>query len=1673
MICLRCAELRDLRSHGRCPACGSALSDRTDRSLEAFVAARLGRQLERWVEGGALSRSQADRLWASVAAPSSPEALADAPVPVEPASPRVRAVAAGAHAHAANDDTHDDTHEDTHGGAYDGASDDAEETRAGESALGVEAGQAVFAAGAAGETLGGAVEALAALDAPPREPGRWETEVWPLLREQVGWFLGVLLVLAGSAMWLRSMWSDNEGATRLSIVAGAFFAYHAAFVGLGRLVVGRAPLAGAVLGGLGLGLLPVVYAVLGQLVGTSPLVGLPLTLALSAGVAGMLGPAARALGGLSRPELLRALLPALLAHVLLAWPAADGWARAAVPLVGLVPVLLAARRWGQGEEGAGAALSATLYVAVALLAAALLGGGEAVGAGALASEAAPGVGALLWFTLLLAALAPALSTPGRQERWPRGAPVLLVLAHAGLTAAVLAALPLSASLGAGGAGDAGDAVARGALFLVAAVAAGSFRGAARHLHRAVHLAVPATGAAGVLGVWLVTDARGGWAVGLALAVADALHHATRVQGRARRALVAWGAVGGLLVPLLAVLQLQDVPDTQAMAVLAASLVALAAHTAAARALPALHALGGVAATLTGLAALGAPLLPLEGFPVLLLVGAGYGVLARLLRPSPAGAGAGAGAGHPLDDVSLGAASLAQLLALLLPLPALPSLLGGGGWDGARLQLGGMLLAAAALLLVRAARDGSRLVSLLGALGLARAVWAVTAPEGHAQAALVLAATALGLLLLAQAQGLVRGEASARRVLLGAVPLPFPASGAGLWADALATAGLAAAALAGVRVVGFLVDPTLPERGSALLAAWLLVAVAAVGFLARSTRGLHLRGAEAWLALLGGAAVLASSVNRLGRPLPPADMAWRMVLVTAGVALAARVLERVGPRLARALERPAAGPRYAWVAHAGVGVLAGVQVLRALWLSEGEVVRGLLCVPPLLPLGAALALLLLRRAVRHPFLVEGAFALGLLGAAVVGVQRALLGPAMVPLTPPGADWVPRTSEAASVAGGSLLPAGLTLLDVTVRAVQGVGVAAVLLAVLALVLRAAAGLEGLVRLPTRLLAALGLALGVPGLQQREPSEAAVTPHAAEAAVRWALRAATLVALAGVWQPQPPATGLVLATGAVLLLSGVRWPFAPLLGTSLLLGVHGAAQAAPRVPAWAAVALGALGVGAAALTLLRVRGRPGRRKVLRALGGLGALVSLGTGLLYALAVGGPTSLSEAGPVLLAAALDGLAGGLPLPWGVALCLALWGVAQALLGLAATPGGGRASAATAWGAWGLAGVLQAFALAVAAFPAPRLPDALSGAPALALAALALLATAAAEALAPARPGLAAGSRTARDGLLLLAGALLALFIGLPPGLPVETGVGLGLLAVGLAGAASLRAAWRERAPRHVYGVQLAVTAAYGVARTRLASAWPPEVDAVAALVLAFALVGVTVAARRAGLPPVAEATRRFAALLPVAAALLLPGGASSQVALAAAASSVLYAALAFAERSRLYGSLAAVAGNLALLVATLASGLEGVELLLAPFGLLVICLGQLFGSTLAPAARQGVRVAGGLLLYAPAALKLTLEVGSAASPTYAVAFAGVCLLGVAAGLVFQVRAYLALGLAFFTLDVLANVVQSGLRNPRVGFLLMSVSGLLLIGCMLFTSLQRERVRQLSEALRARLSRWE
>nr|WP_233585670.1 hypothetical protein [Corallococcus sp. CA054B] len=1575
------------------------------------------------------------------------------------------------------------------------------------SALG--SGQALFGRGHLDSLGGSGLEAVIALD---------EGDNPPRFNEYIWWFLGAVLVLGGSLMGVREAWRALGGVPRQLIVTGALLGYHAAFIGLGAFLARRSRSAGRVLAGIGLGLLPVVFIALSALVALTPRVGVPTALGVTAIALLPLRAAGRLWPGASATTFAVALFPSLLAGLpLMGWDDAP-WLRALCAFAGVVALGASLWRARVAAAGEGALEASRAAEAGAVEASPWQARAADAGEGALeasraaeagAVETSPrraragsasfaGVGAalygalwlvvfcvasgpsgfdalepgaplftglVLWAVALGAVVAVGASSEAVRAAHPRAAPVFETLAHA-----VVASGALAGALGAFSVFPGEDAWVDTASICAPVLAALVFFLLEFRRRALVHPAVMASLLAGVLVARVqAPDDPAWWCFGVA-AVASGLMLLARVtlSGVLRPRMLAWSVVVSLAtMPAFSVLawtQGTNAPWPQAYT---GAVIAFAAHFAGRWKWRGLHYLGGVALLFGALSAVdGTPWLASSaaslGVFSLAAVLYGLGGLAQSAWLERQGL---RDAFRPLEDLSLAIAALGVARALGVA-PALPDVLAGVAEPFSTVLACVPTAVATAVLLLRVRRDGSRLVGFVAAMGLALTVsqgLGTVSDFASARAALVAAGLAFGFALFAMLRGPGLDTVKGRR-LLDVFPLPFGARGRPLFTDGFAGAALVQAVLAVITLIHWVAQPDSAERPVALLAGVLLSAGALLAFVSRGFVVFQMRGSVVTLALSGGFIALTGAVNRAGRPLPPDVSAWRVPLIGIALWVLALGLRRVGPWVAQRLERPKHGSLYHLVPHLGVAVLAVLLLRSAVVVGLPGPSRALGLVPPLLVLGPALLTILLAASFRSRVLAHWGLVLGLPGAALWAAQQSLLGSPLVALRPPDGQWIRATAEhLISPSLGWLhpdawMPPGSTHVLLWEQGFAGIAAAGLVYAVFAVaVARVDAGRAFFRRL---------LSLGTddrPG------------PFL-DALSRETLTAVVLVAVAAFFQPGVLAADLVLATGAVLFVGGARGRGRGVVGLGLLLLVHALAHLMPHLEPWPGPTLALLGLGVVVVApwLAKRRGHDEGRTRLRA--HLSVLPYFIAATVYALAVEGHTSSTMAVPVLVMEMLSGLTGEWLMSFAVPLTLGLLSAALLVAGFQWR--GALAGFIAGLGTMVAGGAVVATGLAfLAQARAPWDPTYLplftrSGAElALAAAGSALALHVTRRVTSRRRSDVAGGMGWGRD-LWLVAGAALLAAVAVG-GQASEDVLPVALAAIGLAVGVSLHAAWREHTGRHVYFVQLAVVGVYALVRGLYAQGLRPEHDALFALSLGFVLVGVTVLARRAGVRPVERATRRFAALLPIAVALILPGDATGDAALLAGGSGLLYAALGAVERSRMFGAFAAAACNLALLIAALAFGLEGLEVYLAPLGLLLLMMGQLFTSSLPHAARNVVRILGGLLLYVPAAAKLTASLGESEDGTYAIVFGAVCLLGVAVGMALRIRAYLALGTLFLLLDVVANLLDAGLRDHRIGFLVMTLTGLTIVTGRVMATLKRQEWDLLLRRVRVQLRGWD
>jgi hypothetical protein len=1705
-VCIGCAELVE---GSRCPHCGSKIA-RAPKDVLAWESARQRARIDAWMRDGVIDEEIANRLRAQVGVGKA-EASANASAEAK-AKAKASAVERGAEAvvsEASNLYAEMATRwkrlakaveEDTPKAAHDAA--DAPDAHAGESLQQddrtLEAGRAIFARDGHGHVVGAGIEALAALDDDASDragtSGASEEAQKPFGALQVFWFIGTLLVLAGSIMGVREAWRTLEGVWRPVVIAGAFFAYHVLFVGLARLLVRRSTVTGRVLAGIAAGLLPVVFVAAAVSIGQESSIGVPfaaLLLLASSFTLVMVGRIAdRAATGMA---LAGGLVPALLLELALGAGGASPSRRAVVVLLALLPVAVAATRARVvASTSTLVALAASSYGAIAVGLLGLYGG---PGDPALSFDTG-GIGQRALMAWLAASAAIgwwAASGPGITDRFARVSTVPLVLSLALLASTSAAALVLGLAQDAwvtpaGTSQVAAIGLAIHVPLAVLVLATAVLGVEQRTRPGALHVAILVS-----LGMMLlvakaaVPDRPELWPSTCAAVPASFLFFGAFVRDRRRRAILAtWGIVAAIAT-LLTVLGVEGVTRTSASdgtpwktSALTAAVLALSAHVGARTSRPSLHLAGAMFAFV----AMAAWLLPtakplLDGSAIgdpwahTLMLGcaalaAAYGVLALGYETfAPKGDDR-----RPLDDASLllatGAVWLGVVFATRAPWAAAPYGMADIA-SSTRFWLATPSLALAAVLLVRSLRDRSAVVTAQAAVALALAAHVFTGVEGGPSTVWLCGVLGGAFSVIASARApRAEGAPQFGRAIYGVVPLPL-GGGPRTSLDGFAFVALGLVALSLAPVLQWLGDPVKGDAGRLVLLSGLagVLCAALAAFATRAFERVHARGNVATLWVAAPIIGLTAVAYRIGRPLPPDVVGFRLAIVIALVWLLSRGIVKVGPRLGTALGRPLDGPRYHHVPHFGVLALALLLFVDAVLVGGPTPTRSLAVVPPLLLAGSAIGALLLYRSYGREPLLHVGLLLASLASLLAFAQRSLLGPALIPLDPPGGRWVlAATADAARLdwldPARFLIP-GDTELALWNRGWLGLAVASAALGAL---------LAAFTRAP-------GFAQA---LRATVFARAEHEGHELERGIAVPLAIASAALTLGLaWQPSIPAAFAFAAAGGLAAAAlSPSYRAAPLvLGAPLL--VHAFAQAGAVIPAWAGPAIALLGLAVVvAGRRVSAASRDGHDPTALGATQLVALAYAPLAVAYALAAGGATSATAAASsvlVLASSAFD-------VQWHVtsapSLTFAVLAATSAVAGFSWRGSLARLLLIAPPVILGVAGAWFAAALSWAtnvngALSIELLVTREGAVLAAALAVAATVAHGGAMVAARARrdDGVA-GLSHGRDVVLVASTLAMCLHVALrDPAGPAGFMEGpCGLAALGLLVAVSLHAVSWQGTARHVALVEGLIVAFYAFATRSFR--FRPEVDATIGLLYGFSLLGVAVIARRRKVPVVADATRRFAAVLPIALLLLTARGATNEAAGLALGVSALYGAMAWVERSRIFGSLAALAANLALVVFAVAQGLDGAEVFVGPVGIFVTALAQIFAPKMTPAARSALRILGGGLLYLPAAIKLTFRLGEAEDGgTYAVIFGVVCLLGVVAGLVLRVRAYLALGTMFLTLDVVANLVHAGLRDHRIGFVLLSGAGLAILGSMIAITLRRDAAWGIVGRFRSRLRAWD
>ncbi|MGV3620713.1 MAG: hypothetical protein ACO1OB_07840 [Archangium sp.] len=267
---------------------------------------------------------------------------------------------------------------------------------------------------------------------------------------------------------------------------------------------------------------------------------------------------------------------------------------------------------------------------------------------------------------------------------------------------------------------------------------------------------------------------------------------------------------------------------------------------------------------------------------------------------------------------------------------------------------------------------------------------------------------------------------------------------------------------------------------------------------------------------------------------------------------------------------------------------------------------------------------------------------------------------------------------------------------------------------------------------------------------------------------------------------------------------------------------------------------------------------------------------------------------------------------------------------------------------------------------------------------------------------------------------------------------------------------------------QFALVAGAFSGRVLLSGSMPGLTDAWALLVVSSVVAGLAQLLAREGRPQAASALRTGAMILPALGAVFVPWTqwtVSAAWLLGVSAVGGLAARMGLKRRGSL---VSAVAFNAAMVLGAVGSGFDSMQLLLVPVGMTVLVLVRVFTDELAADVVVKLRALGMAFLYAAVAWK-PLFVTSLPALALCVL---VCLAGIALGMHWRVRSYVLLGTGALVTTVISTLVRSGLAEPRLGAILLSALGLIVVVVMVVVSTKREELRARMASVQRTMATW-
>ena len=247
-------------------------------------------------------------------------------------------------------------------------------------------------------------------------------------------------------------------------------------------------------------------------------------------------------------------------------------------------------------------------------------------------------------------------------------------------------------------------------------------------------------------------------------------------------------------------------------------------------------------------------------------------------------------------------------------------------------------------------------------------------------------------------------------------------------------------------------------------------------------------------------------------------------------------------------------------------------------------------------------------------------------------------------------------------------------------------------------------------------------------------------------------------------------------------------------------------------------------------------------------------------------------------------------------------------------------------------------------------------------------------------------------------------------------------------------------------------------------------VESLAALVAGAGVGGLARVMDDAALPKSARVGRAFAFAWPLLGLLAAPWHTPWTVCLLMLAQSAHFAVVSRDPAvKRRAAVLSTAAFNAAMAAGFFATGAHTAEYLLIPFGISLLTLLKVFEGDVTDSTRVKLRAVAVSIVYGAAAVRpLMFD-----TPGAMWLCVGLCVVGIAFGVVVRIRSYVYMGTAFIVTTVIANLIRYGVREPRIGALFLSGLGLAVVAFMVLVTTRRAELLERYKHARSMLENWD